>query len=92
MWGVRWHALAPPERIIDLTPAVLERVEHRGGTLALIFPRQACYSDATGDAPMVIPFFSCELTIEAATVESLPTSFPVSTEEWSLQFKGGTRA
>jgi len=84
--------LVTTERVIDLTPAVLDRVERRAGVLALIFPRQACYSDAVGDAPMLIPFFSCELQIEAATIESLPASFPVSAEEWLLHFKGGSRA
>jgi hypothetical protein len=85
-------ALASTERVIDLTPAVLERVENRGGTVALIFPRQACYSDAVGDAPLRIPYFACELQVEAATIESMPTSFPVAAEEWQLQFNGGSRA
>jgi hypothetical protein len=41
---------------------------------------------------MLIPFFSCELQIEGATVESMPASFPISSEEWQLHFKGGSRA
>jgi hypothetical protein len=84
--------LVTPERVIDLTPAVLDRVERRGGAVALIFPRQACYSDAVGNAPMLVPLYSCELQIEAATVHSMPASFPIKAEEWLLHFEGGSRA
>jgi hypothetical protein len=84
--------LASTERTIDLTPAILDRIERRGSAIALIFPKQACYSDAVGDAPIRIPFFACELQIEAATLESEPASFPLESEEWQLRFKGGSRA
>ena len=72
---VRWRAVPVAERTIDLSPAVLAAIERRGGAVVLIFPRQACYSDAVGDAPRVVPLFRCELRIEDAEIEAMPDVF-----------------
>jgi hypothetical protein len=80
------------ERTIDLSPAYLAAIELRGNTIVLVFPRQACYSDASGDAPRVVPLFRCEMQFEAAQIEAMPDSLPLETDDWELSFRGGSRA
>ena len=79
------------ERTIDLSPAVLGQIEHRGNDVALVFPKQACYSDARGDAPRVVPYFHCEMQLEQAHIEQYPDVLPFEADEWRLNFRGGSR-
>jgi len=80
------------ERTIDLSPATLAKIERRGDDVALHFPSQPSYTDAHGNAPRVVPFFRCELLVEGALIESIPDKFPLESEDWSLTFRGGSRA
>jgi hypothetical protein len=80
------------ERTIDLAPATLARVERRGSDVAVHFPSQPSYTDASGDAPRIVPLFRCELLIEAAQIESIPDRLPLESDDWSLRYRGGTRA
>lgn len=80
------------DRTIDLSPACLGAIERRGDRIVLVFPRQACYSDAIDDAPRVVPLFRCEMQFEVAQIEAMPDALPLETDDWELSFRGGSCA
>jgi hypothetical protein len=49
--------------VVDLDPAAVRSIEHRGEYIAVVCSEQPCYSRAVGENPRRVPLYDCEIRV-----------------------------
>jgi hypothetical protein len=77
----------PADRTIDLEPAVLAAVEQLSDDVVLVFPSQPSYNAQQ----TAVPYFTCKMRISKGVIERNDAVLPLETDEWRVEYLGGSR-